>query len=127
MKITMIERPRQSGKSTLLKLKVHESIKEYDVIVVLGHSVNSTAQFREYFRKYYNNIRFSLKSFEYANDARCLVLIDEPFLLPSNIQEEMYQILKKANQFNDITLWGIGSAKADNKPIFEQFINKEIK
>ena len=49
MKITMIERPRQSGKSAELKLKVHENVDNYDTIVVLGHSTNSTRGLREYF------------------------------------------------------------------------------
>jgi len=127
MKITMIERPRASGKTSLLKLKVHESIHEYDVVVVLGNSSRSTRNLRDYFESFNYNIKFSLKAIEHMDCKRCLIVIDEPFLIAPNVQEEMFQIFNKVSRSNDVELWGIGTVMAKEKPVFEQFIENENK
>lgn len=124
MEITMINRPRQTGKTTELKLMFHESMNEYQHILVLGHSASSNKALERYCRNF-DDTKHSLNEIKHLNGANILVLIDEPFLIEKNNQQRIFDKLDELNGYNDITVWGIGTIPEYKAPIFEQFVERK--
>jgi len=127
MKTEMINRPRASGKSVLLRLKFHELIAEkcYDVVIVKGHCKGESLRLKRYCQKYHENVQLSIEKESLVCMQEILVLIDEPFILDKNEQNHLITQLNELekNIPCDIHIIGIGTlVEEKNDVTFKDFI-----
>lgn len=115
-------RPRASGKTQELKLFFHENKDKYDTIFVLGHNRSSTGELSYYCKKYHYNVVNTLRGNRHTNES-ILCLLDEPYLLDLNKQQDIEQELMYSGGTYDI--YGIGTLPS---PLgFAKYIDKENK
>lgn len=112
-KINIYNKERQTGKTSILKLKaVDASLKYYDKVIISSFNTNEITEYVKYFDSLYNgnNITISkykqidfirtdllvanLKGKDYKN---ILLLIDEPFLNGLEIQDKLLHFLEESN------------------------------
>lgn len=124
MNIEFKNRPRCTGKTTELKLYLHEHCREYDKIVIVGHNYTGASSFFRY-AKYYCSYVISSSTCDNlrgTRQAKILVLIDEPFLISKERQSDILHnlgILK--HKGCDITVFGIGTKESQSP--FDKFVS----
>lgn len=122
MKIEMIDRPRQTGKTSFLKLKVHESAIDYDLVVVLCSNYRQTHELEQYFKKYnFKNVLFDVDIPLGFTGQKILILLDEPFSIDLEKQAKLIESFMIYSMSNTIKVWGIGTRKK-SAPKFEDYI-----
>ena len=105
--IEMISRPRASGKTRDLKLYFHENYDKYEYIVIVAHHAKQTDVFYRYVRPYDRKDKVRLCSRGLPRKSKVLVLIDEPFIMDIDRQNNIVTGLKMCDL--DYDIYGIGT------------------
>lgn len=123
--ITMINRPRCTGKTSQLKLMLHEHANTDCLISLLSYDLRSTEELRYYARQFnYRNARYDIYKLRGIKDKDILILIDEPFIIPKATQAEILNFLNHLAERNNVTVFGIGTLADSTLLSFEQYIQK---
>ena len=134
MKIEIINRPRCSGKTTLLKLKLLERYSQNSYVYICGHDKRRTMELQAYAKEQVSHtiVLYSLNQIgallsEQQNRKWLLVLIDEPFKMPRENQIELLSDLKELEIIGlTIDVFGIGTYEKEKEELFSDYIGKEI-
>lgn len=126
LEIQMVNKERQSGKTSFLKLQLHENINLYNYVLVLGWDYRRTIELKKYYQLFYRGIFHELMDIAKFKDQNILVLIDEPFLISPEKQEELLKFFKARAVHNYIKVLGIGTKPKRHIPVFEKIENSGL-
>ena len=131
--ITMRQRPRRTGKTTELKLKILEEYhrKEFDNIFIL----TPFTVIRDEYARWLRNLRLAnvyyifqgMYSFEYITKnwdiEKILVIIDEPYIMDKGKQADIIRYLEELSCRMEVYVYGLGTKVEEKKSIeFRDFL-----
>ena len=134
-KINIYNKERQSGKTSILKLKaVDVSLKYYDKVIFSSYNINECKEHERYFDGLYNGNNITINKYKQIDFIRTdllvanlrgkdykniLLLIDEPFLNGLEIQDKLLHFLEESNIIFHILGYG---TECNNFKQFKDYI-----
>lgn len=111
-KINIYNKDKQTGKTSILKLKaVDASLKYYDKVIISSYNTNEIKEHEIYFNSLYNGNNITINKYKQIDFIRTdllvanlrgkdykniLLLIDEPFLNGLEIQNKLLHFLEES-------------------------------